>query len=375
MRDRRRNSFDSLRLLFAILVIFSHSYPLTLGDNAREPLARLAAKPLVPGDELTFGAIAVWAFFVLSGFLITKSWLRSSTPWSYLRKRFRRIYPGFLVAVVFCVLVQVGFADPGTPRFPGVWNLVWNSVRLEIFDTPSLFGSNPLPNIINGSLWSIPYEFWCYVGVLILGLAGLLKTRRWVVMLLVGIIAVHIWISYRRWLPVGSHLVGDTFGYPLNWMRVMPFFLAGMFFATAEDRVRLRPSYAVTCAVLLGLATPFPYLPHIVYPVFGSYLLLYLAFSPTLLPLNLGRWGDFSYGTYLYAFPIQQLLVHRFQGLLTPVELFLLATPLAVGAGTLSWFVVERRFLSRESERKHEQRVDVSAEPVLAPISVQRELL
>jgi peptidoglycan/LPS O-acetylase OafA/YrhL len=367
MGDRRRNSFDSLRLLFAILVIFSHSYPLTLGDNAREPLARIAATPLVPGDEVTFGAIAVWAFFVLSGFLITKSWLRSSTAWSYLRKRFRRIYPGFLVAVVFCVLVQAGFTDPGTQRFPGVWNVVWHSVRLQIFATPALFGSNPLPNIINGSLWSIPYEFWCYVGVLILGLAGLLKSRRWTVMLFVGVIAVHLWINYRRWLPVGSHLVGDTFGYPLNWMRILPFFLAGQFFAIAENRVELRPTYAVACAILVGLATPFPYLPHIIYPAFGSYLLLYLAFSPALLPLNLGRWGDFSYGTYLYAFPMQQLLIHLFQRRLTPFELFLMATPLAVGAGALSWFVVERRFLSRESERKHEQRVDAVVKPDLAP--------
>ncbi len=352
--QQKRNSFDSLRLIFAVLVIFSHSFPLTHGTNAREPLARLAAPAMVAGDEITLGAVAVWAFFTISGFLITKSWQRSSSPWSYMEKRFRRIYPGFLGAVSFCALLQGVFSAVRPRELPGWWNFLSHAMQLQMFDTKAIFTTNPLPNVINGSLWSIPFEFWCYLGVLFLGLARMLKGCRWVVLLFLTVVACHAWIDYRHWLP-GGMLLGRIFGFPLSWVRVLPFFLGGMFLALAEERVELRPSFAVVSSLLLVVATPFAYVPLIVYPIFGSYLLLYVALSPRTLYLNLGRWGDFSYGTYLYAFPIQQLIVHASNRPVTPLQLFFLATPLSIGAGIVSWFLIERRFLSRQSEKRREQ--------------------
>jgi peptidoglycan/LPS O-acetylase OafA/YrhL len=343
--DQRQNGFDSLRVLFAVLVIFSHCYPLTFGNNDSEPLAKLAAPAMVPGDELTLGAVSVWAFFVLSGFLITKSWQRSPSAWSYLKKRIRRIYPGFLVAVSVCALLQIAFADPGAPRLPGLGNFLYHSLRLQIFDSSSVFASNPVPNVINGSLWSIPYEFWCYIGVLALGVTGWLRSR-WIVLCLLLVVTLHAWMDYRHWLP-GGMLLGQILGFPLFWARVLPFFLAGMFFALNEHRVQLRPGFAAVSALVLVAATPFRYAPSFVYPVFGSYVLLFAAFSGPITRLDLGRWGDFSYGTYLYAFPIQQLLVHLTRGRLAPIVLFFLAAPLSLGAGALSWFCVERWFLSR----------------------------
>jgi peptidoglycan/LPS O-acetylase OafA/YrhL len=258
--SRRQNGFDSLRLLLAMLVIFSHSFPLTLGNNAREPLARLAAAPLVKDDELTLGGVAVWGFFVISGFLITKSWLRDPSLWRYMKKRFLRIYPGFLVAISLCALLQAALAAPGTARFPGLWDFLSHSLRLQMFDRVSIFASNPAPLVINGSLWSISYEFWCYIGVVFLGVTGLLRSRSAIAFLCAVVMASHAWIDYRHWLP-GGMLAGKIFGYPLFWTRLLPFFLAGAFFAVTETRVQLKASYAFLSAVLVLAAIPFPYLP------------------------------------------------------------------------------------------------------------------
>ncbi len=357
--SQTRNSFDSLRLLLALLVIFSHSFPLTRGSNATEPLFRLAAPPMLPGDEITLGTVAVWSFFVISGFLITKSWQRSPSPRSFLSKRVRRIYPGFLVAVSVCALIQAFLTGKGTLGLPGLWNFLSNALQLKMFDSSAVFTGNPFPNVINGSLWSIPYEFWCYLGVMLLGLLALLRRGTSIAGLLCVVVASHIWLDYRGWSP-GGMLLGRIVGFPLFWVRVLPFFLAGTFFALVEQRIELRPVYALISAVLLVFTTPFAYLPYVAYPIFGSYLLLYLAFSPALVSLNLGRWGDFSYGVYLYSFPIQQTLIHLFKARLTAIELFFLAAPTSLAAGVLSWFLVERNFLSRVSERRHEQQRSVS---------------
>jgi len=103
------NNFDSLRLIFAILVILSHSFPLTRGSNDTEPLMRLTH------GQITLGNISVWAFFVISGFLITQSWQRTPKVVKYLKRRIGRIYPGFAVAG----LKHEGFLPAAQESAPG----------------------------------------------------------------------------------------------------------------------------------------------------------------------------------------------------------------------------------------------------------------
>jgi peptidoglycan/LPS O-acetylase OafA/YrhL len=91
--DRRLNNIDFLRLAFALLVVFSHSFPITQGSNTAEPFMRLTR------EQATGGSIAVDAFFILSGFLITASYSRSASAFSFLKKRIARIYPAFLVMI------------------------------------------------------------------------------------------------------------------------------------------------------------------------------------------------------------------------------------------------------------------------------------
>jgi len=342
------NNFDSLRLIFAVLVILSHSFPLTRGSNATEPLSVLTF------GQITFGNISVWAFFVISGFLITQSWQRSPNVGKYLKRRVGRIYPGFIAGALLTALFIFPFAaDPATRQPISPLSFLINTLRLLNLETSPVFVHNPLPNNLNGSLWSVPYEFWCYLGVMSLGLVGLLRRRLAIAILFVLVIGLHFYMDLSGWAPGGS-ILGKIFGYPPLWATVLPFYLAGTLFQIYGGQKLLRKPWLVLAAVLLVASNFVPHGLILTMPVCGSYLLMGLAYLPILHPIHLGRFGDFSYGTYLYAFPIQQLLVQRANGNISPWLLFAEATPLTLIAGALSWHLIERHFLPLSSQLKHE---------------------
>jgi len=352
------NNFDSLRLIFAVLVILSHSFPLTRGSNTTEPLSVLTH------GQITFGNTSVWAFFVISGFLITQSWQRSPKVVKFLKRRIGRIYPGFAVAGALTALLVVPLAiDPGTSQHVSPLSYLLNTLRLQIFAAPPVFTHNPMSNAVNGSLWSVPYEFWCYLGVLSLGLTGLLRRRTVVISLFVAVIGLHLYMEVTGWAPAGSFF-GQIFGYPPFWATVLPFYLAGTIFQIYGGYPLLRAPWMLAAAIVLVASNFIPHGLLITMPICGSYLLMGLAYLPWLHPLNLGRFGDFSYGTYLYAFPIQQLLVQHAHGQISPLTLFAEATPLTLLVGALSWHLVERHFLQRSSQLKHEGLL--APEPVAA---------
>jgi peptidoglycan/LPS O-acetylase OafA/YrhL len=340
------NNFDTLRLFFAVLVIFSHSYALGRGSDNSEPLY------LLTRGQITLGNVSVWAFFVISGFLITQSWTRSPNPLKFLKRRVARIYPGFIVAALLSALVLVPIAADPAARHPvAIGNFLLQTLRLQIFAAPPVFIHNAWPNTLNGSLWSVPFEFWCYIGILLLGVAGMLRRRWLVAALFVAVIAWHLYLSITGWVP-GGKILGIIFGFPLFWAIVLPFFLAGSLFHLFGGVVLLRKRLMIAALVILIASNFIPHAFIVALPLCGSYLLLGLAYLPLLRPLNLGRFGDFSYGTYLYAFPIQQLIASYGGGTMAPVKLFLLAAPLSVGVGALSWLFVEKHFLSRSPSLK-----------------------
>jgi peptidoglycan/LPS O-acetylase OafA/YrhL len=363
------NNFDTLRLIFAVLVILSHSFPLTRGSNDTEPLSRLTF------GQVTFGNISVWAFFVISGFLITRSWERSPKVLKYLKRRVARIYPGFIVtAIVTALLVVPIAAAPATYTRIPIDKFILTTLRLQTFPTPPLFIHNPGGPVLNGSLWSVPYEFWCYLGVMTLGLIGLLRRRIFIVVLFALVIALHLYMDITGWKPAGA-ILGQIFGYPPFWAAVLPFYLAGTLFHIYGGRPLLRAPLLVAAALAVIASVFIPHGLIVTLPVAGSYLLMGLAYLPWLHPLHLGRFGDFSYGTYLYAFPIQQLLVLQAHGNLSPWLLFAEAAPLTLVAGALSWFLVERHFMERSSQKRHEGILVPERQPVLnTGISSQPEL-
>lgn len=348
---RPRNNIDALRLLLALLVLLSHSYPLATGTERDEPAARAS------GGQTTLGGVAVAGFFMLSGLLIARSWERSPRAGEFLRRRVERIFPGYLAAVATCLVLVAPLASPTATRnlLGGRWVADLGSILVlrGFTSPPDAFAGNPAPGVINGSLWTIPYEFWCYVGVMALGATTLLR-RRWAVAeLFVASVAVSVAFTALDLHP-GGKILGRIFGYPPFWARLLPYYLAGVVAHVYRDAIRLDARLAWGAVAGLAVGCVVPHGIELALPTLGTYLLIYLAYTPALRWHHAARYGDFSYGIYLYGFPIQQLIVMKFGPGLHPLTLFGLALVPTVLAGALSWTLVERHFLRRSGARAAE---------------------
>lgn len=340
----RRNNFDMIRLTMALLVVWSHSFVLWWGSEASEPVSRLMA------GTYNSGNVGVLAFFTISGFLITLSWLRTKGWRDYLRRRIARILPGYLVAITLCSLVVVpAFSSRPFGRLsPGeALGLASNLLLRNYIVSSDAFGGGP----VNGSLWSIAYEFWCYLGVMALGLAGLLRRRLSYPLAAIALMTVRVWLDLTGRRP-GGGLVEAIIGFPYLWFSVLPPFLLGGAVYLYRDKLPRR----ATLVILLVLATVgAAHLPlrdplrtavtHLLLPPTLAYCVFYTAFNAGLHGEDAARHGDFSYGTYLYAFPIQQMLVAWGRERLDFPSFVLLSLAASLAAGVASWHLVERWFL------------------------------
>lgn len=339
----RSNNFDFLRFALASLVIFAHSFALIDRGNDNEPLMRLT------GGSIDSGALAVNGFFVLSGFLITYSYMRGKGVVDFFRKRALRIYPGFMAAVSFCAffVAPVASSDPWGAFSAGqLGHYVQSILFLQTYKYAAAFPINPF-HALNGSLWSISFEWWCYVGVAVLGVLGLLKYRRLVLGLFVASLVGSLAFSVFELNP-GGHLLGVIFGAPKFWARLLPYYLAGMVFCHYREvipyswKVALGASFVLVASVFVSHALV------VTLPIAGTYLLFWVGFSTVFRVPRWAAHGDFSYGIYLYAFPLQQLLLHYIPRL-NPLGLLALSLPLSIFFGFLSWHVVEKRFMAKKT--------------------------
>jgi peptidoglycan/LPS O-acetylase OafA/YrhL len=344
----RENNFDAMRYVLAASVLFSHSWPVTRGTQL-EPLAILMHR------SITFGDIAVDAFFIISGYLIAASWERSRGFFAFLSKRIRRIYPAFLVlSLVTAFVVAPLFADGPihwyTRRQLGT--IGFDALDLVAYGYPYgnlyyVFAHNP-SNGINSSLWTIRYEFVCYVLLGLAGTLGFLRTRR--VLLYVAIAAAILYASGAT-LPSG-HLWTAVVGYLPVWPRFLATFTLGAVWYRYRDVLRPSPTVGGLAALVLLLAMPFESLSRAVEPIALATVVFSIAFIPGRLN-RFGKHGDFSYGLYIYGYTIQQVIFTTL-GPMQPWTLFAMALPAATLAGACSWHGVERWALGDRNRRPND---------------------
>jgi peptidoglycan/LPS O-acetylase OafA/YrhL len=326
------NNFDTIRIAMALLVVWSHSFALYFGTEANEPLSLLTA------GVANAGNIAVDVFFIVSGFLILKSFNRSRSYGSFLKKRIARIVPGFMVATSLCAFVLLP-AVAGTHYTIGG---VAKTLGLNLLLQGWFVDSNPFVHnrmqTLNGSLWSIPFEFWCYLGVLAYGI--LKGGKALLVSVLIVVIALDVWTNAtgKQW---GGGIIAKVVGWPNFWFRMAPCFMAGMLVYVYRDLLPRSGWIVLLSLVLLVVCARFsPLTAKALLPIVLAYTVFYYAFSRQYF--HAAKHGDFSYGTYLYAFPIQQLIL----------AFWVCSFPVFVGtsmllsalAGVVSWFAVERWF-------------------------------
>jgi peptidoglycan/LPS O-acetylase OafA/YrhL len=345
----RANNLTLIRLTLALAVLFSHCFPLCLGTNDPE-----WAYVLTRG-QLTLGELAVDAFFMISGFLIMQSWDQSDWPMAYLRKRVLRIYPGFLVATAFSILVVGAVAAPDSGQYlhalrAHAASSIGAALTLNPPLTPPTLVGVPVPNATNGSLWTIRPEFECYLLVILIGSLGLgaraIVTTALFSSLLVARLAI---VAASRVLGDGW-VIGDQLW---NAIRFGLCFLAGAVLYCYRSHVPRRRDWfwvslgGLVLTAVLGTGLEIWLL------IGGAYALFYLAFhSRVVRSWFVANGRDWSYGIYLYAWPIQQLVAWRFARHLTPYRMFGLAVIPTMAAAAVSWILIERpalRFKRRRS--------------------------
>ncbi|MFT3785903.1 MAG: acyltransferase [Tepidisphaeraceae bacterium] len=187
--DPRKNNIDFLRLALAVAVIVSHSFLLIDATYNRDPIVRIFPQ------NRPLGWLAVDGFFILSGFLIAQSWERGRGVVDFFKKRACRIYPGFIVACLLGTYAIPHLVGGPNAAAPPVTKVAMEIARLRGECQPDVFTMNPLPGV-NGSMWSIAFEWWCYVAVAVLGLTGLLR-RRWLLAALLVVLLVPAWCYWQ----------------------------------------------------------------------------------------------------------------------------------------------------------------------------------
>lgn len=334
--ERRVNNLDFLRFFLASCVAFTHSYNLLYGEST-DPLG------VATDGAVGLAGEAVNFFFILSGYLISKSWVQSAGFADFLKKRVLRIYPAFIVVVLLCVFVvgPLGAADTAA-YFDAlkIRHLIPDIIRLKLMGLPPTFEHNAFPNNVNGSLWTINSEFLCYLLVAIL---GMLKWSRGkyhkpiVITLFFCSLCAYVLQSLDAELPLLGSLAGLGSG-----PRFLASFSAGMILFLFDERIpysRMLFAIALTLFVVLAF---FLGLVALATPLFGSYCVLYLAFNQKLGLQRFGKHGDFSYGIYLYAFPIQQLLALYAGHALTGLGMFAVSMLASLACAVLSWHLIEQ---------------------------------
>lgn len=334
-----RNNFDLLRSLFASMVIVTHSYALLALDAADPFLSFLRGTAL--------SSIGVSGFFVLSGYLIMGSIARAKSIPSYLRSRLRRIMPGLFVALLFTVLL-IGpvFTRLGPGDYFGQWKTYSYFVRSLFFIPtdnllPGLFTDNPLPHV-NGSLWTLRYEFLAYLSLIPVFFIG----ERYRVIYVLVVLALMVTLQYM--IPGHLRSLPESMSYHLQNMSSLfvSFYIGALL--KVKDGIWLRHRRNILAiSVLLLVISYFMPVHFWEFALFFVLPLVILSFgkgfcSRLQIP---GKIGDISYGTYIYAFPAQQVLVTM--GVDDVWALIILSLLVSWLLGFLSFHLVEKRFVPR----------------------------
>ncbi len=332
----RDNNFNLIRFTAASLVIVTHAYGLT-GNAGIEPLSGFMG--------LSLGSLAVDVFFIVSGFLIAKSWDRRHDPIGYFYARFLRIYPALWASVLVCVFLlgPVFTTYPLSRYFFHIDTLKFllENATLLLKGTfhllPGVFEGNPSRSV-NNPLWTLPYELKMYIGLALLGWLGILA-RRWLVLCMVLGFFAGFAIA---WLKISAGAA--------EWVEMLRFcflFFSGTALYLCRDRIRLSWAWIFMICVALALSLAVldePDHRRLVLALFSPWLTISLAFVPGGWIRGFNRLGDYSYGIYILGMPIQQSVI-AVTGMTDPVPLFAVSYAITLAAAIASWHVLESRAL------------------------------
>lgn len=323
----RENNMNLMRLVAAFAVIYGHASAIT-GHGPADIFLQMVGFKFI-------GGVAVDVFFVLSGFLICASAMSANGLKYYFTSRLLRIYPALFVCVSLSVLVigplltvsDVYWSDPQT------WAYFFHNgtaYRTEYF-LPGVFANLHDP-AVNGSLWSLPVEVRLYLIVAVAAMFGIFRRK----VLFNFLFFTTLIASYLK-----PDVMGGFLG-PENHRHVAMMFMIGAFAWINRDQIPMSPAFML--ALLFFAATlhgtdKFGY----AYSILLPYCVLYIAVAPG------GRWfdrfGDYSYGVYLYGWLSQQLIMTVYPEASNAANAWLSGL-LALSFAVMSWHFIEKPSLA-----------------------------
>jgi len=329
----RKNNFDILRLVLALTVMFFH-----IGGLTGNELLKLA-----PGD------LAVKCFFVISGYLISKSYLKNNNLYDYSKSRFLRIYPLYFVCVTSCFFIGmflysdglVAYLQDGATKY-----IVANLAFLNFIqpDLPGLFVDNLKNSAVNGSLWTIKIEVMFYISVpIIYGIIAKIFGNK----ITIAVIALLSLIS-----AIAIEIIVDKYGLSESLKNQLPslmiFFMAGAalnFFTPSFLNVKYLPLLLVALyfcdSHILG---------KIIYPFVVAAFVYIIAFKTKPISIH-DRIGDLSYGVYIFHYPVIQFMYHF--GMYKNFYIGFVSTIVTVLVlAYASWHLMEKRLTSHNKKEK-----------------------
>jgi peptidoglycan/LPS O-acetylase OafA/YrhL len=338
---RNRNNFDFLRLLAASFVLIGHSSDVLYGRHLEYDPARKIF-------DMTIQSLGVLIFFIISGYLITRSFENRKSWVQFMVGRVLRIFPALIVVVLLSVFVLgpavTTLSIPEYFNSPLTWKYLQDITLYRMYYyLPGVFQNNPLGGSVNASLWTLPYEFTCYLFISIAGLVTVLN-RKWITLSYYFI----FFCSYLFLQTEMDKLVIPVLGIDFKTF-FLPFlyFMAGSVFYKFRDFIKF--SWFETATVILILILVRLGIVHNQFTIIPlTYFVLAFSLSKYIKLGNAAKYGDFSYGIYLYAFPVQQLIVFLFPGIASLWLMIFLSFCIVLPFALISWHVIEKGALAKK---------------------------
>lgn len=333
--DGHSNNFDGVRLLGALFVLLSHQFAL----SGR-------AEPLIIGQH-SLGNLGVLMFFSISGFLVMQSWQRDPHLPRFMARRFLRIWPALAVVTLLTAFLLGPLVSQSGPR-QYFLSAEYRQYLHELYFGLSrgvLFPANPFVSS-NGSLWTIPIEAWCYLALGISGLLGVLRHRVVLPILLASSVIYFLFVFGGQKASTAYASGQHQFPSLAAWLYFAAIFFFGAVINTYHSVLvvahnRLAIAFAVVLGLVAALFVEYSTTLFFIVPI----VTISIAVRAWPLLKNAGRHGDLSYGVYLYAWPVQQVVVLAL-GKTAPYWLLAICSLVAATMlAYLSWHLVEKRAL------------------------------
>jgi peptidoglycan/LPS O-acetylase OafA/YrhL len=341
-----KNNFNFLRLLFALFVVITHSYPLS-GTPGGDYLNQLT------NGQVSFSFIGLSGFFIISGYCVYKSLDRSSGIRVYYWKRILRVFPALFVVLFLTVLLGPFVYDSDIQSYlsnKSVWTyLPFNMTLFHPQGVISgIFTNNPYNPTINGSLWSLLYEFAFYI--FLSGLFFVQKHNRIFAVLIVLLALIVGDLFFKKEIGAYAFILEARLVFEFA-----PFFFFGALLALVPVAGEKQQNVLLACLVLLLVIAiymgVFSYAKYFTLPP----IVVWIGLRVTKFLVSFtDKVGDISYGIYIYSFPVQQTLMYYFD--FSALQLMMPAIVVSCLAGYLSWHWVEKWFLKYKEFWRHEKK-------------------